>query len=285
MAKSFHADNPVDTFSHVDYYTMSVAYPPKETSSSWEMTVYFNPDNRFQDQCEFAGTYNGVGKVGTKSHIDYLSTQMSHEYNRPEEINTTFYGSEAGKGGYDRVGFRFKFFPTIPQNVNGAYVLIRCWLDCNIRSMEYPTSTRPDWTFEPGFILAPQTDCVGHYESFNDLQPNERRYFTYCFVSHGSLAYDKIRREDYVLVDINWKDKTGVPPDTAWFNARFDVHIIQTTFLIVPVRDPNDSLRDTEEGSVLSWSDLCAPVDVSWAFLDSDVESPGHSRLSLEGSP
>lgn len=186
-------------------------------------------------------------------------------------------GSEAGRGGYDRISVKVQIPdinrpPTnaMPQN---AFIIIKVYCKLNIRSMEDPATTDFEISMNSSYINTPQELEIYRDQ---DLRPNRRRSITLTYAITGRFVGDPDPKLNFSVFNISWKDKTGVPADHAFITIAPDsiIFVLDQTIVMLPNFDtltsnPNDcKLRETEDDedrTCPSPFSLCSLDDSAWA--------------------
>lgn len=206
------------------------SYPPRETGSAWEFTVYFKPDTT--KSCWFQGTGNFFGAAADGQTVipPYLAESVNHVYERPDDLRIDVYGSKAGTGGYDRVGIRFRIpdqYEAPNTNLSYSMCIIKVFIELDIRSMEDPTTTDFELDCESTYLIAPQQIELSRWQY---LMPGQRRYLKICYGIQGEYKPSSIGASNYTLCTLSWKDKTGVPGDQTSPTIRTELlYIVQSS--------------------------------------------------------
>lgn len=208
------------------------------------MTVYFVPNIKSSGKCEGVGYYYGVSKFEVGFVPPFFATGSNVTTAPDESLNTTVYGTHAGVGGYDRVGFRLKLPVWAPTQVTNAIIKVDLDISLSIRSMENPETTDFKWSFDPGnCIMFPHG--VVCYEN-TDLRPDISRYLALGLMAFGAFNYEA--SEKWILLDLNWKDKTGVEPEPMHVTMTMRQFYYPLDMTVVPIPPPG-TYEDSISGS------------------------------------
>jgi len=265
-------------------YSFQFYYPPQQ-EPPWDFVSYFQPDSRFQEFPEATGSYFGSLKLDKAYTPNYLASSLSNAWVSPDSLRMDVYGTAAGPGGYDRTGFKFKIpdpFEISNAPPFSAISTLKVFINLTHRSMEHPETTDYEFTTTANFIVAPQTITCPTYTV---LKPNQQRSLMVCNVIHGEYEQGSVpTRDNYILCDLSWKDKTGVKPLAAYGSLRFEAHYVVNSSTVSPitsVTNPADRPLDLRTGLLgpmsptsQSTESLCLLDNSEWDFIGEGEAPP-----------
>lgn len=233
-------------------YLLTFNYPPKGREE-WEFTVYFKFLDTDSIGFETIGQHIGFLQPSVRVVTNYIPTAVNSVVLKGGDINTVVSAGHPGEGGYNRTGFKCAVPLLIPTKHPGYYSL-RLDVFLTIRPMEDPTTTDFNINIEPNFIQLAQSVELKRVEV---LKPNKDRKLKTSWLFSGQLHL--LHQNPVTVVNITWKDKTGVPPSGATVKLSTSEWYIDQLLKLTPTR--LESV--TEDAEVVVGSDLWGDEQLS----------------------